>query len=123
SYFEQQQNFTHFTGIYGDDAEIVSAPPGQSQHQLGTTVDFTNAEVGYQLLPSFGETSASEWLEKNARKYGFVITYPNGDEQKTGRQWEPWEYRFVGVKTAKEIHESDLSLREYLIEEGVKPVC
>jgi zinc D-Ala-D-Ala carboxypeptidase len=123
SYFDQQQNFAHFTGIYGDDAEIVSAPPGQSQHQLGTTVDFTNAEVGYQLLPAFGETGASKWLEDNAWRHGFVITYPNGDEQGTGRQWEPWEYRHVGKNLAEEIHDSGMSLREFLTEEGVRPLC
>lgn len=123
SYFEQEQNFAHFTGIYGDDAEIVSAPPGQSQHQLGTTVDFTNAEVGYQLLPAFGETNASKWLEANAHEHGFIITYPDGDEQGTGRQWEPWEYRFVGEGLAEKIHESDMSLRKFLTEEGVRPLC
>jgi D-alanyl-D-alanine carboxypeptidase len=123
SYAEQQQNFAHFTGVYGEDAEIVSAPPGQSQHQLGTTVDFTNAEVGYQLLPAFGETDASKWLEENAWRHGFIITYPDGDEQGTGRQWEPWEYRYVGDGLAEEIHESDMSLREFLTEEGVRPRC
>lgn len=123
SYAEQQQNFAHFTGIYGEDAEIVSAPPGQSQHQLGTAVDFTNAEVNYELLPSFGETDAGKWLEKNAWKHGFIITYPDGDEQGTGRQWEPWEYRYVGDGLAKDIHESGMSLREFLTEEGVRPLC
>lgn len=123
SYAEQRQNFEHFTNVYGNEAEIVSARPGQSQHQLGTTIDFTNAEVGYQLLPSFGKTDASEWLEKNAWKHGFAITYPDGDEHGTGRQWEPWEYRYVGEGLAKEIHESGMSLREFLTEEGVRPRC
>ncbi|MGI8539462.1 MAG: M15 family metallopeptidase [Rubrobacteraceae bacterium] len=123
SYADQQNNFAHFTGIYGDDAEIVSAPPGQSQHQLGTTIDFTNAEVNYELLPAFGETDASKWLEANAWKHGFIITYPDGDEQGTGRQWEPWEYRHVGEELAGQIHESDMSLREFLTEEGVRPLC
>lgn len=123
SYAEQHQNFAHFTTVYGEDAEIVSAPPGQSQHQLGTTIDFTNAEVGYELLPAFGDTSASKWLEENAWKHGFIITYPDGDEHGTGRQWEPWEYRYVGAELAKKIHDSELSLREFLTEEGVRPLC
>ncbi len=123
SYAKQRQNFAHFTGVYGEDAEEVSAPPGQSQHQLGTTVDFTNAEVNYELLPAFGETSASKWLEGNAWKHGFIITYPNDDKSGTGRQWEPWEYRYVGADLAKRIHESGLSLRKFLTEEGVRPLC
>ena len=29
----------------------MSAVPGHSEHQLGTAVDFTNAEAGYQINP------------------------------------------------------------------------
>ncbi|MDX5892962.1 M15 family metallopeptidase [Rubrobacter radiotolerans] len=121
SYSEQQQTFAHFQGIYGPEVEYVSAPPGQSQHQLGTTVDFTNSEVGYQLLPAFSETNASRWLERNAWRYGFINTYPAEDISGTGRQAEAWEYRYVGKETAREIHESDLGLREYLAQNGLAP--
>lgn len=121
SYAEQQETFAHYTGIYGDWADHVSAPPGQSQHQLGTTVDFTNSEVGYQLIPTFGDTSASRWLSRNAWRHGFVNTYPAEDTGGTGRQAEPWEYRYVGLQTAREIQKSDLSLRQFLEKNGQAP--
>ncbi|WP_119069777.1 M15 family metallopeptidase [Rubrobacter indicoceani] len=121
SYAEQQEIFQHYTGIYGDWVENVSAPPGQSQHQLGTTVDFTSSEVGYELLPAFGQTAASRWLAENAWRYGFINTYPVEDSAGTGRQAEPWEYRYVGVKRAQAIHDSGLSLRKYLRQNGKAP--
>lgn len=120
SYGDQQEAFAHYTGIYGDWTSNVSAPPGESQHQLGTTVDFTNSEVAYELIPTFGDTSASRWLSRNAWRYGFINTYP-ADDAGTGRQAEPWEYRYVGKKMAAEIQESDLSLRKFLKQNGQAP--
>jgi D-alanyl-D-alanine carboxypeptidase len=32
----------------------------------------------------------------------------------TGYSYEPWHYRFVGVKAASEMHEKGLTLDEYL---------
>ena len=121
SYADQQEAFAHYTSIYGDWADHVSAPPGESQHQLGTTVDFTNAEVNYQLIPTFGDTSASRWLSQNAWRYGFVNTYPPGDTDGTGRQAEPWEYRYIGLQTAREVQKSELSLRQFLEANGQAP--
>lgn len=124
SYADQRSTFAYYSSIYGPgDVEMVSAPPGQSQHQLGTTVDFSNAQVGYELLPAFGDTSASRWLEKKAWKYGYVNTYPEGEESGTGRQYESWEYRYVGPDTAREIHDKKISLRIFLKDEGFPPRC
>lgn len=121
SYGDQQEAFAHYTGIYGDWASHVSAPPGQSQHQLGTTVDFTNSEVAYELIPTFGGTSASRWLVRNAWRHGFINTYPPEDTDGTGRQAEPWEYRYVGVQRARNIQESNLGLRKFLEKNGQAP--
>lgn len=123
SYTEQQRTFAQYVGIYGKGADIVSARPGQSQHQLGTAVDFTNAESDYKLLPSFGKTSESKWLKKHAPEHGFVLSYSNSAEQETGVQWEPWHYRYIGEKNAKRLEKSNLSLQSFLEREGVLPRC
>jgi D-alanyl-D-alanine carboxypeptidase len=101
----------------------MSATPGHSQHQLGTAVDFTNAAVSYQVWLPFGKTSAYWWLEHHAREYGFVLAYPRGKEEKTGYEWEPWHYRYVGVENAQRLEKSSLSLQEFLEREGVLPRC
>jgi D-alanyl-D-alanine carboxypeptidase len=123
SYRQQQGSYGRLTSVYGTGAGRISAPPGRSQHQLGTAVDFTNAWVGYKLRQSFGDTSASRWLTHHAPEYGFVLAYPIGKETQTGYRWEPWHYRYVGVENAKRLAESALSLQEFLEREGVLPRC
>lgn len=123
SFYEQSLAHAFYTDLYGTDAGRVSAMPGHSEHQLGITVDFTNAEVGYQINQSFGDTEASQWLYDNAPVYGFVLSYPVGEEDKTGYMWEPWHYRYVGPENAEMTQDSGLDARDLLLEEGVKPKC
>lgn len=123
SYEDQRFSYNRLLDIYGADARRTSAPPGHSQHQLGTAVDFTNGAVGYQVLQSFGSTDASRWLTSHAREYGFVMAYPSGGEAKTGYGWEPWHYRYIGVDNARRVRESKLGLQGFLQREGVAPRC
>jgi D-alanyl-D-alanine carboxypeptidase len=123
SYHEQRLSHQRLTSVFGTGADRTSATPGHSQHQLGTTVDFTNAAAGYQLWVPFARTSAHRWLEQHAWEYGFVLAYPLGKEEETGYKWEPWHYRYVGVENARRIEESDLSLQEFLERSGTTPHC
>ena len=68
-------------------------------------------------------TSASSWLLENAPQHGFVLAYPSGREAETGYQWEPWHYRYVGLRNARRLEESGLSLQEFLARENVLPRC
>lgn len=123
SYADQQASYGKWTDFYGQGAGGMSARPGYSQHQLGTAVDFTNAEAGYKLWQPFGETNASAWLKNNAPKYGYVLSYPEGKYQETGYHWEPWHYRYIGMANVKRMEQSDLSLQALLVKEGVLPLC
>jgi LAS superfamily LD-carboxypeptidase LdcB len=123
SHEDQQRSYRSLMGVLGADAGRLSAKPGHSQHQLGTAVDFTNAAVGYKLRVRFAQTSASRWLEHHAWEYGFVLAYPRGEEGRTGYRWEPWHYRYVGVRYAKRIEHSGQSLQEFLQGVGTTPHC
>lgn len=123
SYADQRASYARLVSIYGRGADKTSAPPGHSQHQLGTAVDFTNAAVGYQVKRSFGRTTAARWLTLHAHEHGFVLAYPIGEEAKTGYGWEPWHYRYVGTDNAQHIRESKLGLQGFLLREGVLPRC
>ena len=123
SYEEQRHSHESLTGVLGADAGRLSATPGHSQHQLGTAVDFTNAAAGYKLGVPFARTSAYRWLGHHAWEYGFVLAYPRGEEERTGYRWEPWHYRYVGVKDAKRIEDSGQSLQEFLESRGTTPRC
>jgi len=123
SYEDQQLSHLRLMSVFGAGAGRMSATPGHSQHQLGTAVDFTNAAAAYEVWGLFAQTSAHWWLEQHAWEYGFVLAYPEGKEDQTGYEWEPWHYRFVGVEDAKRLEESDLSLQEFLEREGTMPHC
>lgn len=123
SYADQQTSYARLTSIYGTDAGEMSARPGHSQHQLGTAVDFTNADASYEIWDYFGDTSAYWWLRDHAREYGFVLAYPRSKEADTGYQWEPWHFRYVGARNVERLEESGLSLQEFLAREGVLPRC
>jgi hypothetical protein len=74
----------------------VVAPPGHSQHQLGTAVDVSTGDIGYVLQPMFAETDAGHWVAEHAWKYGFVLPYSREGESRTGYAYEPWHLRWVG---------------------------
>jgi D-alanyl-D-alanine carboxypeptidase len=73
-------------------ADRVSARPGHSEHQLGTTTDVTSASAGYGL-ESFEGTAEAGWISTNSWKYGFIVSYPDGKEPITGYVYEPWHIR------------------------------
>lgn len=106
--------------IYGaGTANQFSADQGYSEHQLGTSVDFTTPEAG-AVFSKFAASPAYKWLKDNAHKYGFVLSYPEGNKY---YKFEPWHWRYVGVALAERLHEEgqyfyDLDQREidaYLI--------
>ena len=123
SYADQEVLYGRLKSLYGSEADLISAHPGHSQHQLGTAVDFTNAKVNYQVWEPFGYATASQWLYSHAHEYGFVLAYPSGHESDTGYKWEPWHYRYVGTENAKRLAESGMILQEFLVSEGVLPSC
>ena len=84
------------------DQEIDSvAEGGHSEHQLGTTVDLTSAEINYLgVTEQFSTTGAYQWLLDNAHTYGFVESYPAGSEDTRGYIAESWHWRFVGPGNA-----------------------
>lgn len=85
-------------------ANRYSARPGHSEHQLGTTVDITSADVAGELATDFGQTAAGRWLRDHAHEFGFVMSYPEGKEAMTGYIYEPWHFRWIGRGHAEMLH-------------------
>lgn len=82
-------------------ASTYAARAGYSEHQLGVTVD-----LGAQGCSGFNNCNAVlwSWLNENAYKYGFVLSYPEGSQSKTGYVHEPWHYRWLGKAYAAEFN-------------------
>jgi LAS superfamily LD-carboxypeptidase LdcB len=102
---------------YGSGANAFSADQGYSEHQLGTTADFTTSKIGDNFSTTKGGFDGSDgykWLSENAYKYGFVLSYPKGNAYYI---YEPWHWRFVGIALATRLHNDsknfyDLDQRE-----------
>ena len=103
SFGEQASIKYNYTVLYGSGANTFSADQGYSEHQLGTTVDLSTPAIGTSLTTAFDQTPAFAWLEDNAYKYGFVLSYDKGNAY---YQYEPWHWRFVSKDMAKDLHRS-----------------
>ncbi len=99
SFETQAQLKGAYTISYGSGANAFSADQGYSEHQLGTTVDFTTKGLGGGL-DGFQTTPAYTWLLTHAHKYGFVLSYPEGNSYYV---FEPWHWRFVGEELADDL--------------------
>jgi len=81
-------------------SQRYSAPPGHSEHQLGTTVDLSDARGTSVLEEGFARTFESRWLEQNAERFGFRRSYRDDTVARTGYVTEPWHWRYHGAVAA-----------------------
>jgi hypothetical protein len=61
------------------------APPGNSQHNYGTAVDFAGADGGLLRDASSAE---AQWLRANAERFGLAVPM----------DWEPWQVELAGAR-------------------------
>lgn len=97
----------------------TSTEPGFSEHHTGLAFDVIDEEwnrnyTDQPLSQAFGETPSGQWLAEHAREYGFILRYPKDKDSITKITYEPWHFRYVGIKSAKYIEENNLSLEEYI---------
>ena len=115
SYQEQVTTFQFWVDQLGEaQAKRESAPPGNSEHQLGTTADVISRSIGWELIIPFGQTAEGKWVAAHAHEYGFAISYPPDDEAITGYIYEPWHVRYVGRACAAEWRASGMVLVQFL---------
>ena len=117
SYSFQSTLFNNYVAQKGEaEANKTSARPGESEHQTGLAADLSTGEINYRNSSDFGDTKAGAWVAENCYKYGFIIRFPDGQEDITGYTYEPWHIRYVGKTAAKEIYDEDITLEEYIEE-------
>ncbi|TDL30466.1 D-alanyl-D-alanine carboxypeptidase family protein [Jeotgalibacillus sp. S-D1] len=116
SYEYQDELYHRYVDEHGqEEADRFSAQPGYSEHQTGLGFDI--GEVGQEAQwadDSFKDTEAAKWLADNAHHFGFILRYPPGKEDITGYQYESWHFRYLGEDLAVKVHNSGLTLEEYL---------
>jgi D-alanyl-D-alanine carboxypeptidase len=105
SFKEQMGLKTAYAQKFGlSKSNQFSADQGYSEHQLGTTVDITDGKSG--LSTNFEKTLSFAWLQNNAHKYGFILSYPKNNSYYI---YEPWHYRYVGVELATYLKTNNLN--------------
>ena len=75
-----------------DDIVRYVAPPGYSQHMLGTAIDF------YPSNWEFAETAQYRWLQENGAQFGFEETYSRNNRYRM--PWEAWHWNYIGKPDA-----------------------
>ena len=83
----------------------VSEPPGFSEHSTGYAVDLGDGRApGTNLSERFESTPAFAWLQANANRYHYTLSFPAGNPQ--GVSYEPWHWRFEGTAEALQTFEA-----------------
>ena len=101
---------------------------GKNEQQLGYTIvldgqdewlnlckQYVNEDMDYTQVEeelSKENKSRVEWILENAYRYGFVVRYGKGHEKKTGHWYQPFVLRYVGIESAKIMHDSDKSMEQ-----------
>ncbi len=101
---EQQYLFFQVKEQRGQDTTKraeVSAPPRHSEHHTGYAIDVGDGNSpGTNLSQSFEKTAAFRWLQNNAARFSFELSFPRDNPQ--GIAYEPWHWRFVGDQDSLE---------------------
>ncbi len=114
TYDYQANLYSNYAKVDGvNNADTYSARPGFSEHHTGLAIDIDNTKVSYT---NFETTKEFDWVKANAYKYGFILRYPKGKEDITGYMYEPWHFRYVGLKIADYINQHNITYEEYYYE-------
>ena len=112
---EDQRTVLNTSLAENTEGEKYTAPLSASEHQLGLAVDLSTVTDD---CVNGNDCSLSEedaaWLAKHAHEFGFILRYPEGQEAKTGYNFEPWHYRYVGKPLATALYENNLVLEDVI---------
>ncbi len=82
-----------------DDIIRYVAPPGYSNHVLGTAVDFSPSNW------RFADTEQYQWLQENGNSFGFEELYSRYNKMKM--PWEAWHWQYMGPPDSAETAQAD----------------
>ena len=101
---------------YGSDpysSPVRAMPPGASEHETGLAFDVLTEEHPF-ANKWFGTFDDGKWLAEHCHEYGFILRYPEDKTHITGVQYEPWHFRYVGIKAARYIHDEGICFEEFI---------
>jgi len=100
----QESLFQKAVAKYGSEeaAACWVARPGNSEHHTGLAIDLGDeGNPACDVETTFEETKAFHWLQENALRFGFELSFTRNNPR--GINYEPWHWRFIGMPKAKQI--------------------
>jgi len=116
SYNSQYTIYNNYLARNNGVDDGISSPPGASEHQTGYAADVISVDYNANntyMNSSFYQTPEAQWMEEFAASYGFIIRYPEEDEEITQVPYEPWHLRYVGRDIAGYIKRTGETLEEF----------
>lgn len=96
-----------YTQVRAEDrAQKMVSNAKFSEYTTGLLVDIVPMQNGV-------DSDAYRWLFRNCADYGFILRYPKNKESKTGRDYNPYCFRYVGIENAKKMRSLAKCLEEY----------
>lgn len=98
---EQQEIWDAWTADpeKGEDyCEKYLAKPGYSEHHTGLAVDIFIMKDGEEIRENddmIADTEDFAIIHQILPKYGFILRFPEGKEDITGYEYEPWHLRYI----------------------------
>lgn len=92
-----------------EQASALGYFPGADEHQTGLAVNFVD-ETGEAKF----STPVLKWMREHCAEYGFILRFPEGREEYTGRDAEAGHFRYVGELAAEYIMRKGITLEEFL---------
>jgi D-alanyl-D-alanine carboxypeptidase len=100
----------------GKDDGWVSMP-GASDHQTGLGCDVVPSNWKDRgMNDKMMQEPECQWMAEHCQEFGFIIRYPDGKQEYTEINTEPWHLRYVGIPVAAYIMENGLCLEEFTAE-------
>jgi len=114
----QKELWAEFEETYGRAyCEKYVAVPGYSEHHTGLAIDVCLIKDGRVIDDNdemIAEVEIFSKIHTLLSDYGFILRYMKGKEDITEYSYEPWHFRYVGIKVAKKIYQKGITLEEYL---------
>jgi D-alanyl-D-alanine carboxypeptidase len=98
-------------GTYKRNEKGYAARAGSSEHQTGLAIDVTSLQ--HPMRWPFDTSKEGVWMREHCHEYGFILRYPKKQANLIGYKYEPWHLRYVGMETAKRVHDEDITFDEY----------
>ncbi|MGN0972409.1 MAG: M15 family metallopeptidase [Aristaeellaceae bacterium] len=113
SYAEEGSRYERMVAR-GTPSEI----PGQSDYQTGLAVTVVSKSLRTRTLTAeeWLATVEGQWVTANCARFGFIVRYPQGQEDMTGHDAEPWHLRYVGESVATYMARNNMTLEAFRME-------